>query len=147
IGRIDNQIKIRGFRVEPEEIENVMTEYNSIYRAIVCKGEGEFEGLLGFYLSENEEDSQGIKEFLAQKLPPYMIPARFIRSESFPITNSGKTDRKRILKEYCEQQESIQPSADLSGNKIDGVRERVMRIIKSQFMEQILEKDIFDGDL
>ena len=147
VGRIDNQIKIHGFRVEPEEIENVLMEYNSIYRAIVCKSEGEFEGLLGFYLSEKSEDSRDIKEFLTQKLPPYMIPARFIRNASFPITSSGKVDRKRLLKEYWDQQENKQSSINLSSDERDGVRERVMRTIKSQFMEQLLEKNMFDGDL
>lgn len=147
VGRIDNQIKIRGFRIEPEEIENIMTEYNSIYRAIVCKGEGEFEELLGFYLSKMEENSESIKEFLAQKLPLYMIPARFIRNESFPITSSGKIDRKQLLKEYYEQKLNIQLPVNSSSNKSGGVRERVLQIIKSQFTEKLLEKDVFDGDL
>lgn len=144
LGRIDNQVKINGFRVELEEIENVMMEYDPIYKAIVCKIEEGVEGLLGFYLSKEAIDEGALKSFLQQKVPDYMIPFRFIHLAAFPTTKSAKVDRKRIIDDYSKnkcQRDIVEDKEN------DNCYEKVSDIVTAQLPELINKADSFNGDL
>ncbi len=96
-GRKDNQIKLRGYRIELEEIEHYIMEIENIREAVVCVWEGK-EELAAYYISDDKcnVDERGIIAYLKQKLPEYMIPYRYIRMEEFPITLGGKADRKGL---------------------------------------------------
>lgn len=144
LGRIDNQVKINGFRVELEEIENVMMEYDSIYKAIVCKSEEGIEGLVGFYLSKETIEEGALKLFLQQKVPDYMIPFRFIHLADFPTTNSAKADRKKIIDDYYKNnyQENI-----VENKEKPKYYEIVSDIITAQVPELVKKSDSFNGDL
>jgi amino acid adenylation domain-containing protein/non-ribosomal peptide synthase protein (TIGR01720 family) len=100
LGRIDNQIKIRGFRVELGEIENALTEHPKISQAVVlAKFRDALEKILTAYLVTNEPEKieiNEIKHFLSKKLADYMIPAAYVFLESFPLTPNGKIDRKAL---------------------------------------------------
>jgi len=96
-GRLDNQVKIQGFRVELGEIEMlVRTEFtiNNVVTTRSTKGDA-IELVL---VLENVDDSMfpGIVNYLQKKLPEYMIPAQVVSIEVFPLTSSGKTDRTII---------------------------------------------------
>ncbi|MCR4922394.1 MAG: AMP-binding protein [Lachnospiraceae bacterium] len=96
-GRIDNQIKLRGFRIELDEIEKVMTEFDGINSGAVkiIKTETK-EFLAGYYTCENEPDMNAYMEFLKDKLPEYMIPQIMRRVEKMPLTTNGKIDRSAL---------------------------------------------------
>ena len=97
LGRSDYQIKIRGQRVEAEEIESLVIEYPSVKKAIVKKqtiNKGEY--ILCYYTSDSDIDIQKLKEYLFKKLPKYMIPSYFINLDKFPYTPNGKIDRKNL---------------------------------------------------
>jgi amino acid adenylation domain-containing protein len=103
LGRIDQQVKVRGFRIELGEIENVIRQVPEVGDAIVIvredkQGDRRLAGYLvpksGF--SEADIRIQDIKDSLRQKLPDYMVPAYLIVLPSFPITPSGKIDRKSL---------------------------------------------------
>ena len=89
-GRIDNQIKIKGHRVELGEIEAVLNSHKSVKNS-ACIFKDEL--IIAFYESENELDLKG---FLASKLPSYMIPAKFIKIDKFVLNQNGKIDRKAL---------------------------------------------------
>lgn len=89
-GRIDNQIKIKGHRVELGEIEAVLNSHKSVKNS-ACIFKDEL--IIAFYESENELDLKG---FLASKLPSYMIPAKFIKIDKFMLNQNGKIDRKAL---------------------------------------------------
>ena len=97
LGRIDNQIKLRGLRIELGEIENRILEIEGISSAIVNKIELDGkEVLCGYYVSNKEFEESYIKDTLRKNLPPYMIPSYILRLDKMPYTINRKIDRKAL---------------------------------------------------
>ncbi|MDX2164735.1 MAG: amino acid adenylation domain-containing protein [Gammaproteobacteria bacterium] len=100
LGRIDNQIKIRGIRIELSDIENALNRHPSIAENLVSVSLDENkEKILVAYVVLNEEfklDAPTLRKFLQSKLPQHMIPSNFIKLEAIPITSSGKLNRKLL---------------------------------------------------
>lgn len=96
-GRIDNQIKLRGQRVEPEEIEQVILKYDDIKNVVVMIRElnGE-KHLCAYFTAKSEIDIEDLRNYLANILSSYMVPTFFIQLDEFPETTSGKIDRNRF---------------------------------------------------
>jgi amino acid adenylation domain-containing protein/thioester reductase-like protein len=100
LGRADNQIKIRGFRVEPGEIEEILGGHPALGQAAVAARErtpGDLR-LIAYVVGKAgaEPDVNEIKQFLAQRVPDYMIPSAFVALSALPTTASGKVDRKAL---------------------------------------------------
>jgi aryl carrier-like protein len=91
-GRADDQVKVRGFRVEPGEVESVLTGYPGVTRAAVTVRE---DRLLA-YVSPGEIDPQAVREDLASRLPPYLVPAVVVALGTLPTTPNGKLDRSAL---------------------------------------------------
>jgi amino acid adenylation domain-containing protein len=108
LGRIDQQIKIRGFRVEMGEIESRLLNYPGIKEAVVLAHEEETGDnyICAYIVSDREYGISGLREYLAKELPDYMIPAYFVQTEQIPLTTSGKIDRKALPKPGLEVGES-----------------------------------------
>jgi amino acid adenylation domain-containing protein/non-ribosomal peptide synthase protein (TIGR01720 family) len=108
IGRLDNQIKVRGCRVEPGEIENVLLMYPSISEvaviAVHSAGKGTTKELVAFFTVENDEkfDETDVRQFLLKHLPKYMLPSVFMQVDYFALTGNGKKDRNALLTYYEE---------------------------------------------
>jgi amino acid adenylation domain-containing protein len=100
IGRIDQQIKLRGFRVELGEIETALHRHPSVKEAVVlAKGATSAERRIVAYLVLETEAPSTIEElrrFLRESLPDYMIPSGFITLEKFPLNPNGKVDRRAL---------------------------------------------------
>jgi len=96
LGRIDNQVKIHGIRVELEEIENQMLGYEPIKQSIVVAVGNSDKKLVAYYSGEMIIDPSMIANYLSEKLPKTMVPSEFIFIEKFPVKQNGKTDRKEI---------------------------------------------------
>ena len=97
LGRIDNQIKLRGLRIELGEIENRILEIEGISSAIVNKIELDGkEVLCGYYVSNVDIKESYIKDILRKNLPPYMIPSYILRLDKMPYTINRKIDRKAL---------------------------------------------------
>lgn len=102
-GRIDLQIKLHGYRIEIEDIENNLLKLSCIKGAVVLPvvRDGAIESLAAFVTVDFVPESslkaaQMIKKQLAEFLPTYMIPKKFVFTDSFPVTNNGKVDRKKL---------------------------------------------------
>lgn len=99
MGRIDNQVKIRGNRIELGEVENAILEYEGIKQAVVAAKIVDNENVLAaYYLTEAgfEVDKAELRKYLRAKLPDYMQPGFYVHIETIPMTSSGKVDRKAL---------------------------------------------------
>lgn len=94
LGRLDNQIKIKGKRVELEEIEIAVKKVQGIENAIVSYHGG--SDLVCYYVARDEINEKYTRDYLTNILPEYMIPTRYIKMESLPTGINGKTIRTRI---------------------------------------------------
>ncbi|MBZ9636378.1 non-ribosomal peptide synthase/polyketide synthase [Clostridium sp. FP1] len=100
LGRIDHQVKVRGFRIEPGEIESRLLNYEDIKEAIVLDREAEngAKYLCAYLVSKKELTVGELREYLSKKLPEYMIPSYFVQLDKMPLTPNGKIDRKALPK-------------------------------------------------
>jgi amino acid adenylation domain-containing protein len=97
MGRKDNQVKVRGFRIELAEIENRLLNHPGVKEAVVVTRDDEnHDRCLCAYTVPRGDGAAGLREFLAGELPDYMIPSFFVELEQLPLTPSGKTDRKAL---------------------------------------------------
>lgn len=98
VGRLDQQVKIQGFRVELNEVEyHARQYYNNNIRvvAVAFKNENNLDEI-ALFVEKNKETSDGLLAFLKEKMPQYMIPSRVISLENFPQNSSDKIDRKEL---------------------------------------------------
>ncbi|NLK89191.1 MAG: amino acid adenylation domain-containing protein, partial [Clostridiaceae bacterium] len=98
IGRIDNQVKIRGHRVELGEVEFKLLLHPAIREAVVLpqtSSAGNLQ-LYAWYVADQPIDTGQLADFLATRMPMYMLPACFIRVEQMPLTGNGKVDRRKL---------------------------------------------------
>jgi amino acid adenylation domain-containing protein len=98
LGRIDSQIKLRGFRIEPGEIEAELTALAGIREAIVLVHEDDRgdKALVAHFVADRSWTVTDLREALGRKLPPYMIPSFFVPLPSLPRTREGKVDKKAL---------------------------------------------------
>jgi amino acid adenylation domain-containing protein/non-ribosomal peptide synthase protein (TIGR01720 family) len=114
LGRMDTQVKVRGFRIELGEIEAALAQHPAVREVVVLMGMGQMGqmGQMGFmgemnlispisrliaYFTETEPTATiALRQYLADRLPDYMIPAVFVRLERMPLTANGKIDRRAL---------------------------------------------------
>ena len=120
LGRRDQQVKLRGHRIELTEIEHRLAQHPNVREAAVLLRENSVgEAWLVAYWSAHDDTlgSDGLNEHLRAQLPPYMVPAAFVCLERLPLNNNGKVDRKALaaqeLNWQAETQESIAPRNEL----------------------------------
>ncbi|HXO05828.1 MAG TPA: non-ribosomal peptide synthetase [Candidatus Sulfotelmatobacter sp.] len=100
LGRIDNQVKILGHRIEPGEIETVLTMHPGVKHVSVVAqtDENGTKRLIAYYAcsSETGPTPRELRQFLQGKLPQYMVPSLFVALESLPLSTNGKVDRSAL---------------------------------------------------
>ncbi len=102
LGRVDQQIKVRGYRIEPAEIEAAMAEHAGVRECAVAlhTSHGD-QRLIGYVVGRPTKEpaplsTNDLREFLKTRLPDYMIPSIFVELDGLPLTPSGKVDRKAL---------------------------------------------------
>jgi amino acid adenylation domain-containing protein/non-ribosomal peptide synthase protein (TIGR01720 family) len=110
LDRADNQIKIRGYRVEPGEIAAQLKLEPDVSDAVVVLSKtDESARLIAYVLATPECDLAAVKEALAERLPDYMVPSVLVRLDKWPLTSNGKLDRRALPA----------PEAKVSADKAD----------------------------
>jgi len=163
LGRIDNQLKIRGFRVEVGEIETVLSKHNNVNEIVVIanKTESGNKKLIAYIIEKKENKNPSIyKQFLYSKLPDYMIPDFFVFLDAFPLTPNRKIDKKnlplpditKVQKEYTapvtdKEQILVQVFAKVLGLKRVGVYDNFFElggdsIISVKIISEALKKGV-----
>lgn len=101
LGRADTQIKIRGFRIEPGEIESLLNQHSAVKEGAVVVQEARLgdKRLVAYVVPKSADSAEldvSVSHFLQEKLPDYMVPSAVMVLEAFPLTPSGKLDRKAL---------------------------------------------------
>ncbi|MGR9090148.1 MAG: amino acid adenylation domain-containing protein, partial [Gammaproteobacteria bacterium] len=113
IGRNDDQIKFRGFRIEPEEIEKCLEELSPVRSALVFAHESANaeKSLLACvqYEPDYPFDSDALRTTTATRLPAYMVPTRWLRVGDWPLTPNGKIDRRELSERADRNEETARP--------------------------------------
>jgi amino acid adenylation domain-containing protein/non-ribosomal peptide synthase protein (TIGR01720 family) len=122
LGRLDNQVKIRGFRIELEEIEIALVEHPALKEtAVLALADlGEEKRLVSYLLVEDgaaQPSVSELREFLAESLPEFMVPAVFVFLPDMPRTPNGKVDRKALPDPGAERPEL---ESDFAAPESDG---------------------------
>jgi acyl-coenzyme A synthetase/AMP-(fatty) acid ligase/acyl carrier protein len=98
VGRKDQQVKLRGFRIELSEIEAVLNEHEKVREAVVAletTSNGD-KRLVAYVVPRQEGSLLGVRQYLKQKLPDYMVPAVMVALEQLPLGSTGKVDRSAL---------------------------------------------------
>jgi amino acid adenylation domain-containing protein len=100
LGRLDEQVKVRGYRVEPSEVSTVLGQHPAVETSVVVAAEdapGEKQLVAYLVLTPGATVSAtALREYLRQRLPDYMVPAVFVAIPSLPVTEQGKINRAAL---------------------------------------------------
>jgi amino acid adenylation domain-containing protein len=99
VGRVDFQVKVRGFRIELEEIEAVLSQHAAVNQAVVTSKDSSGDSRIYAYIVPAESTKPAVSElhqYAVERLPDYMVPAGFVMMERMPLTPNGKIDRNAL---------------------------------------------------
>ncbi len=115
VGRADHQVKIRGFRIELGEIEGRLAQHPNISATVVLARSDMPGGkaLVAYYVSDEARSTEELQQFVADKLPPFMVPGYFVRVPEMPLTTNGKIDRAKLPAPQAQAAEFIAPRNDV----------------------------------
>ena len=116
LGRSDRQVKLRGFRIEPAEIEKCLASRAGIRDVVVEPFQDSDDGpfLCAYYVSDEELDDRVLRRELSAQLPDYMVPACFIHLLSLPLTVNNKLDRQALPRPaYTRRRDCVAPRSPL----------------------------------
>jgi amino acid adenylation domain-containing protein len=120
LGRIDHQVKVRGFRIEVSEIETVLANHNQIKDVLVLAraDKSGLNRLVAYWVPQNGAPVEPgeLRQYLQERLPEYMVPSLFIALEKFPLSPNGKVDRKALPEPadgFARQATFVKPGNEL----------------------------------
>ncbi|MDO7895544.1 non-ribosomal peptide synthetase [Pseudomonas citrulli] len=119
LGRLDQQVKLRGFRVEPQEIEARLLAQAGVAQAVVLvRDTPAGPQLIGYYTAADATEDQDVTQArlraaLAAELPDYMVPAQLLRLDAMPLGPSGKLDRRALPEPHWQVREHVEPASAL----------------------------------
>lgn len=121
-GRADNQVKLRGFRVELDEIESVMQQFEGVTQAkVIVRNNGTEDFLAGFFIANKPISLEDLTAFMKKKLTYYMVPAAMMQLEKMPMTANGKLDKKALpeIRPVAKVRKKRVPKKSLEQNIIE----------------------------
>lgn len=122
LGRLDHQVKVRGYRVELREIENALQQHPAVREPVVVacrRNDNEGAQSLAGYVTLHEgksADPAELKQFLRERLPDYMVPSSLAVLDAFPLSPNGKVDRRALAERSGSDEPSVTPALVASGD-------------------------------
>ena len=124
LGRLDDQIKVRGYRIELGEIETRLNQCPNVAQAVARINTGQSAEIVAYLVLQDEITVSELRDYIAQQLPEYMIPAQFIVLDAMPLNRSGKIDRQAL-----PDHSAAQRLHDELGGSPQGARERMLEAV------------------
>ncbi|CAM02313.1 non-ribosomal peptide synthase protein (TIGR01720 family)/amino acid adenylation domain-containing protein [Saccharopolyspora erythraea NRRL 2338] len=168
LGRVDEQIKIRGFRVEPGEVEAALVAHPAVRQAVVVADEG--SRLIGYVVPEGQVDTAELRTHVSGLLPEHMVPAAVVELDRIPLSPNGKVDRRALpapdwsamtgddRPATAQQRALAELFAEVLGLPEVGVHDgffalgghsmaamRLLGAIRSVFAAELTVRDVFDA--
>ncbi|MDF3000678.1 MAG: hypothetical protein K0Q48_797 [Bacillota bacterium] len=141
LGRLDHQLKIRGFRVELGEIENRLMQHKALRDAVVTGID--YAGqkhLCAYYAAERELSSRDLRAHIQRKLPEYMVPSFFVQLDSLPVSANGKVDRKALpLPLLADEKRSYTPPSNKIEIRLCEVAEDILKLERVGIEDNLFE--------
>ena len=129
LGRADHQVKIRGYRIELGEIEAVLLSHPSVEEAVaVARGADDERRLVAYLVSAVPPSVAELRQFVADRLPEYMVPAVFVVLPELPLTDAGKVDREALP-------EPVQISAGTTDGRPETETEKTLALLWSRALK------------
>ncbi|MEO8662489.1 MAG: phosphopantetheine-binding protein, partial [Bryobacteraceae bacterium] len=130
LGRADEQIKVRGYRIEPQEVSLALNRHPNVKASAViavddCRQDKQ---LVAYVVTGNEMDTSSLADFLTGVLPVYMIPTAFVRLSELPLTPNGKVDRAKLPRPADAAAGTEAPRNGFIGPRSE-VEKRVERVV------------------
>ncbi|HYN21087.1 MAG TPA: amino acid adenylation domain-containing protein, partial [Thermoanaerobaculia bacterium] len=149
LGRLDNQVKVRGYRIELGEIESVLAAHSAVREAVAMVREDVIDParaggtlsdqrLVAYLIPEREDSPPAAAElraWSAERLPDYMVPAAFVVMKAWPLSPTGKLDRKALPPPFAPRTEP--PVAGAIAGVIAAPRTEMERVIAAVWREVI----------
>ena len=142
LGRVDRQVNIGGLRIELGEIEAVLSQHELVVEAAVIVRENKLGETLCAYIVSSSTQQPAVKtlpSYLAEKLPAYMIPNTFLFVDKFPLTTSGKVDRRALAALEIEESTSFVAPRDRIEAEIVQILQSILGIktisVEDNFIE------------
>ena len=141
LGRNDNQVKLRGYRIELEEIESYINQIVGIKQclALLKETSNDDKILEVLYTSDDEYDYKYFVEYLSQKIPAYMIPTKYKRVNNFILTTNGKIDRKIVV----EKENQVDHPEIIT----DNIEDKIMSIIDISVDDKVNDSITIDTEI
>ncbi|HEV2765033.1 MAG TPA: condensation domain-containing protein, partial [Pyrinomonadaceae bacterium] len=130
VGRADEQVKVRGFRVELGEIESALAQHPLVRQALVLAREEASGGkrLVAYVVGEaGEQSASELRAYLKGRLPDYMVPSFFVMLDEFPLTANSKVDRRRLPEPGAESAEEYEAPRGEVEELVAGVFSSVLK--------------------
>jgi acyl carrier protein len=136
-GRADHMLKIRGYRVEPGDVENHLLQIDGVRDAVVIPNQ-RHDGLVAGIVLESYAEASEIPAELSRRVPPYMIPSRICELKELPRNPNGKVDRRALVDTLTRQTEAAEeaPIDDL-----DPTTRAVIRIWQDLLSTRVIGLD------
>lgn len=132
VGRLDHQVKLRGYRVELGEIENQLLAYEHVREVLVIAKTDEDgdRSLYCYFVGDRDLEPHELRDYLYDILPAYMVPSYFVQIEKFPLTPNGKIDTRKLPEPQAQfGQANIKPRDEVE-KKLAQLWSEVLRVEK-----------------